>query len=270
VRPPPSFQAEYQILYPDGVRWAIRRAQRKKKSRKARQPEIVKAKPTTSTKTKVAKSTSKSKKRPAKSTNKPQKKQKKNTAKGSNQDSSGKKKPKKKTPAKKSKKQAQQQEWVLPTIKRTGSVSLQRGGEHVLEAAVGNIEMGLGWNSPFDIAAGVLIFDDKYQHVETVDWRALKSTMFEISHSGDVLNGAAHAKVDGDDEKVRVNLHTLPPNIVTLMFLCCHLDERKDVEGCEGRRDSVGGFRHLHREMSFRIESQKLRPDSGGSVMQSV
>jgi len=189
----------------------------KKKSRKARQPETVKAKPTKSEKTKVAKSTSNSKKRPAKSTNKPNKKQKKNSAKGSKQDSSI-KKTKKKSPAKKSKKQAQQQDWALPTIKRTGSVSLQRGWEHVLEAAVGNIEMGLGWNSPFDIAAGVLVFDDKYQHVETVDWRALKSKTFEISHSGDVLNGAAHAKVDGDDEKVRVNLHTLPPNIVTLMF----------------------------------------------------
>jgi len=78
--------------------------------------------------------------------------------------------------------------------------------------------MGLGWNSNFDIDGGVLVFDDKNQHVDTVDFRQLRSHLFDISHSGDILDGAHHQKTDGDDEKVRVDLKSLPANITTLMF----------------------------------------------------
>jgi len=107
----------------------------------------------------------------------------------------------------------------VPVIKRTSSVRIERGAEHVLGTAVGNIEMGLGWKTKLDIDAGVLVFDNKYQHVETVDFHHLKSDKYEITHSGDILDGSTHAKTDGDDEKIRVNLKALPEDITTLIFV---------------------------------------------------
>jgi len=92
-------------------------------------------------------------------------------------------------------------------------------GEHFeLEHHVGKIMMGLGWNSPFDLDASVVLYDKDKAALETVSFQNLKSTKYGIKHSGDILNGQSNRKT-GDDEQIDVDLSVLGPEVTSLIFV---------------------------------------------------
>jgi len=118
--------------------------------------------------------------------------------------------------------------WVLNLEQRVAHLNAPRTtqehremapGEHFeLEGDIGKIMMGLGWDSPFDLDASVVLFDKNKVALETVSFQNLRSQKYGIKHSGDIVNGQSNRKV-GDDEQIDVDLSSLGPEVTSLIFV---------------------------------------------------
>ena len=108
------------------------------------------------------------------------------------------------------------------------SVSLSKGQTVSLAKSDGaqlkRVHMGLGWDAAkgmfgraksIDLDASCLVFDASGKLIDQVWFRQLKSSDSSIQHTGDNRTGAG----DGDDESIHVNLETLQPAAVTLVFV---------------------------------------------------
>ena len=69
-------------------------------------------------------------------------------------------------------------------------------------------------DSNVDLDASCLIFDSKYQLLETVFFRNLVSDCGSVKHTGDSLTGEG----SGDDETIVVELNKIAPKIHSLVF----------------------------------------------------
>jgi len=100
---------------------------------------------------------------------------------------------------------------------RETCLELRTGERFDLEQRMTKVLFGLGWDTPFDLDASILIYDHVGKHVETIYYGKLKSSHFEIQHSGDTIDGALSNGTDG--EQIAVNLASLPYTITTLLFV---------------------------------------------------
>ncbi|WP_045876177.1 TerD family protein [Pseudofrankia sp. DC12] len=124
-------------------------------------------------------------------------------------------------------------------------VSLSKGGNVSLSKeapGLTSIMVGLGWDartttgSDFDLDASAIacradgrVLSDQY----FVFFNNLKSPDGAIEHQGDNLTGAG----EGDDEQVKVNLASLPPEIDKIVFPVSIYD-------AESRQQSFGQVRN--------------------------
>lgn len=108
------------------------------------------------------------------------------------------------------------------------SINLEKGQKINLQKEDGSsltrVMMGLGWDAAggilgygagsIDLDASVAMYDANKGLVDTVSFTQLRSRDGSIVHSGDNLTGAG----DGDDEKINVDLASVPANVQTLVF----------------------------------------------------
>ncbi len=81
------------------------------------------------------------------------------------------------------------------------------------------VTMGLGWDpapgrGSIDLDASVIAYDGSGKKLEIVWFMHKKEFGGAIQHSGDNLTGEG----DGDDEKIKVDLLAIPPQVNTLVF----------------------------------------------------
>lgn len=109
------------------------------------------------------------------------------------------------------------------------TINLEKGQKINLNKADGSplqrVFMGLGWDAAggfmgigggsIDLDASCAMFTEDKQLVDTVSFTQLYSRDGSIRHSGDNLTGAG----DGDDEKINVDLTTVPANVKTIVFV---------------------------------------------------
>jgi stress response protein SCP2 len=101
------------------------------------------------------------------------------------------------------------------SLQKRETVSLVKTGAPPLQT----VTMGLGWDPAkrgvnIDLDASVIAYNAKKKPLETVFFGKLSVWSGAISHLGDNLTGQG----DGDDEMINIDLHRLPPEVVTLVF----------------------------------------------------
>lgn len=106
------------------------------------------------------------------------------------------------------------------------SISLEKGQKINLQNQDGTklerVFMGLGWDTSsslfgggsIDLDASCAMFTENKELVDTVSFSHLYSNDGSVRHSGDNLTGAG----DGDDEKINVDLRTVPSNVKSIVF----------------------------------------------------
>lgn len=106
------------------------------------------------------------------------------------------------------------------------SINLEKGQKINLQKEDGSklerVFMGLGWDTAsglfgggsIDLDASCAMFTENKELVDTVSFSHLYSNDGSIRHSGDNLTGAG----DGDDEKINVDLRTVPNNVKSIVF----------------------------------------------------
>jgi tellurium resistance protein TerZ len=111
------------------------------------------------------------------------------------------------------------------------AISMKKGERISLSKTAPGLKkifMGLGWDpisvksgwfgraeeKEIDLDASVLLFDEQGNVIDTVWFRQLSSRDGSIKHSGDNRTG----KGDGDDERIYVDLESLPAIVKTLVF----------------------------------------------------
>ena len=113
------------------------------------------------------------------------------------------------------------------------SISLVKGQKVSLSkdgAKLSRVFMGLGWDAKeskgflsslfgstedIDLDASCLIFDGANVLLEAIFYNNLRGLNGLVVHTGDNLTGAG----DGDDEVIKVNLGSLPPEVKTMVFI---------------------------------------------------
>lgn len=111
-------------------------------------------------------------------------------------------------------------------------VNLSKGQKISLDKEAGGgltkVVMGLGWDQKkakgffgglkgggeIDLDSSCLLFDENRQLLDAVWFRQLSSKDGSIQHTGDNRTGAG----TGDDEQIRVNLQSIPPQVKYLVF----------------------------------------------------
>jgi tellurium resistance protein TerZ len=169
-------------------------------------------------------------------------------------------------------------------------VSLAKGQEISL-GSVTSVVMGLGWDQKkargfldaikgagrVDLDSSCLLFDADRQLVEAVWFMQLKSKDGSIRHTGDNVTGAGK----GDDERIIVNLASIPAAVRHLVFTInsftgqsfeavenafCRLvnpDGNEEI----ARFDLSGGGPHTAQVM---VKLSRPEDDSGGWRMQAI
>jgi tellurium resistance protein TerZ len=112
------------------------------------------------------------------------------------------------------------------------AISLSKGQKISLDKEAGvqltKIIMGLGWDpvkkkglfgfgggsQEVDLDASCILFDEQGVQTDAVWFRQLKSKDGSILHTGDNRTGDG----DGDDEKIIVDLNSVPANVKSLVF----------------------------------------------------
>jgi len=110
------------------------------------------------------------------------------------------------------------------SLRKGESVSLVKSGGSTLT----RVKMGLGWDAvkkrgllgglktqTIDLDASCLLFDKTGKLLDQVWFRQLRSANGAVMHTGDNLTGDG----DGDDESIIVDLHRLPSETQTLVFV---------------------------------------------------
>jgi tellurium resistance protein TerZ len=106
------------------------------------------------------------------------------------------------------------------TLSKGQSVSLAKNDGSALK----RIHMGLGWDAAkgmfgrakaIDLDASCMAFDANGTLLDSVWFRQLESKDGSIRHTGDNRTGQG----DGDDESILVDLASINPNVVTLVFV---------------------------------------------------
>lgn len=109
-----------------------------------------------------------------------------------------------------------------PDLPSSGCVKLAKG-EGISLVKQGQsltiVTLGLGWDparrgASIDLDAGCVMMDANGNKIEAVYFGHLNSKDGSIRHSGDNLTG----KGGGDDERIRVDLRRVPPNVQMLAF----------------------------------------------------
>ena len=105
-----------------------------------------------------------------------------------------------------------------------GQVNLVKGQSVSLVKSTGprlsTVAMGLGWDArtgrgrAIDLDASVIVYDEQKRDVDIVWFRSTKGCGKAIRHRGDNLTGHG----EGDDEVITVDLSSLPPEAVHLVF----------------------------------------------------
>jgi tellurium resistance protein TerZ len=113
------------------------------------------------------------------------------------------------------------------------AINLEKGQKISLSKEAGGdlrrVIMGLGWDAKkkkgffgfgggdqeIDLDASCVMFDADKQTVDVVWFRQLKSKDGSITHTGDNRTGAG----EGDDEQIIVELGSVPPHVVSLVFV---------------------------------------------------
>ncbi|MGI8678805.1 MAG: TerD family protein [Jatrophihabitans sp.] len=104
-----------------------------------------------------------------------------------------------------------------------GKVDLTKGARVNLTKQgappLSRVTMGLGWDPArgkrdIDLDASCIAFDQSGKQLAIVWFTHLREFGGALQHAGDNLTGRG----DGDDEKIHVDLHALPPNVVALVF----------------------------------------------------
>jgi tellurium resistance protein TerD len=108
-------------------------------------------------------------------------------------------------------------DWTLEAPVPEVRTFLKRGDSFVMEGSLGRVVLGLGWDSPFDLDASCIVYSRTKAHTETIDYTHLRSNKYNIQHSGDILRGKTEGTLR-DDEKIFVELSTLPDDVGILMF----------------------------------------------------
>ncbi|MBR2006106.1 MAG: TerD family protein [Thermoguttaceae bacterium] len=114
------------------------------------------------------------------------------------------------------------------------AIKIQKGQNTQLDAGLTQIEVGLGWNprvgageafdldaSCFMLAANGRIRSDS----DVIFYNQQESTCGSVKHSGDDRTGSQSD--GGDDESIRVNLPTIPSDVVKLVFVATIYDALK-------------------------------------------
>lgn len=133
------------------------------------------------------------------------------------------------------------------------SINLVKGQKINLKKQDGttlkSVMMGLGWETAdnggffggkkdIDLDASVVLFDENKRVVDQVSFTHLISEDGSVRHTGDNRTGAG----TGDDEKIYVNLTTVPNNVKSMVFVVNSYSGQKfvDVKSCYCRLvDSV-------------------------------
>jgi tellurium resistance protein TerD len=125
------------------------------------------------------------------------------------------------------------------------SVSLSKGGNVSLTKEAPNLQtvmVGLGWDerttsgADFDLDASALMLNEAgkiLSDAHFVFFNNLKSPDGSVEHTGDNLTGGG----DGDDEKILVNLPSVPPECVRIVFPV-------SIYEAESRNQSFGQVRN--------------------------
>ncbi|MDF0530439.1 TerD family protein [Tsukamurella sp. 8F] len=118
------------------------------------------------------------------------------------------------------------------SLTKNRRVDLRKGQKVVLRkdggVALTSIMMGLGWDpvqrrgglfgggrsSDIDLDASAILYSGP-KPVDIVYFGQLSSRDGSVVHSGDNLTGEG----EGDDEAIRVDLHRIPPQVTTLLFI---------------------------------------------------
>lgn len=118
------------------------------------------------------------------------------------------------------------------------SINLSKGQTISLEKSSGsklsNVTMGLGWDvakkksggffsglfgggqpDSVDLDASCVMFSASGEMIDSIWFRQLRSKDGSIQHTGDNLTGEG----DGDDEKINVNLSSVPSDVKYLVFV---------------------------------------------------
>lgn len=105
------------------------------------------------------------------------------------------------------------------SLKKQQTISLEKQGQGLTK-----MFMGLGWDvtkglfglggGDIDLDASCLMFDERGEVTDTVWFRQLASRDGSVRHGGDNLTGAG----EGDDERIFVDLSTVPQGVRTLIF----------------------------------------------------
>ncbi|MEU0403353.1 TerD family protein [Streptomyces sp. NPDC006197] len=124
-------------------------------------------------------------------------------------------------------------------------VSLSKGGNVSLTKEAPGltaVTVGLGWDvrtttgTDFDLDASAILVTDEGKvrsEGDFVFFNNLKSADGSVEHTGDNLTGEG----EGDDEQVKVNLATVPPEITKIVFPVSIYD-------AENRQQSFGQVRN--------------------------
>jgi tellurium resistance protein TerD len=106
------------------------------------------------------------------------------------------------------------------------SVSLTKGGNVSLSKespGLTNVLVGLGWDvrttdgADFDLDASAIMLNDADKSISDqhfIFFNNLKSPDGSVEHTGDNLTGEG----EGDDEAIKVNLSSVPPEVQKIVF----------------------------------------------------
>ncbi len=126
------------------------------------------------------------------------------------------------------------------------SVNLEKGAKINLKKGDGTelkrIFMGLGWDpaegtgysgSSIDLDASCAMYTENKELVDVVSFTKLISDDGSVRHSGDNLTGQG----DGDDEKINVDLSTVPDRVKSIVFTINSFRGQtfNDVKNCFAR-----------------------------------
>ncbi len=113
----------------------------------------------------------------------------------------------------------QQLKDVMPNVvvnPKPNVLVLAKGENVTLNSSLKRVMCGLGWDqmgqTPIDLDASCLLFDNKQQLVDTVFFNRLSNGNASVRHGGDNLTGEG----EGDDEKIFIDLDKVPENVESL------------------------------------------------------
>lgn len=114
------------------------------------------------------------------------------------------------------------------------AINLEKGQRINLEKSNGsklqNICVGINWGAiekkgifgvkkeAVDLDASCAIYDDKKNHIDSVNFQKLKSNDFAVLHSGDDLTGDLNGDDGLDNEVITVDLSKISPNANYIAF----------------------------------------------------